>query len=129
MAQMVYSLACLRLSLLCFASRLIPYFIKGLISWSNYRTGSCTKMFLTTLRATMIPQTPIPVSNHILASMPNIYLNDMERCSSTLSMMEFGINCSFIQHSLWEDLYLQFLWSLSKTILKFNEIYLYCRLC
>ena len=74
MAQMDYSLACLRLSLLCFVGFLIPYFIKGFISWSNHMTGSCTKMFLTTLRATMIPQTPIPTSNPILTSMPNIYL-------------------------------------------------------
>ena len=75
MAQMDYSLACLRLSLLCFVGLLIPYFIKGFISWSNHMTWSYTKMFLTTLRATMIPQTPIPASNPILASMPNIYLN------------------------------------------------------
>ena len=64
MAQMNYSLICLCLSLLCLVGLMIPYYIKGFISWSNYMTESCTKMFLTTLRTTMIlkpltqPQTP-----------------------------------------------------------------------
>ena len=74
-AQMNYSWACLRLPLLSFVGLLLSYFVVGFISWSNRMTGSCTKMFLTTLRATMTPQTPIPASNPILASMPNIYLS------------------------------------------------------
>ena len=73
-AQMNYSWACLRLLLLSFVGLLLSYFVVGFISWSNRMTGNCTKMFLTTLRATMTPQTPIPASNPILASMPNIYL-------------------------------------------------------
>ena len=63
MAQMDYSFACLRLSLFCFVGLLIPYFIKGFISWSNHMTESCTKMLLTILREIMIPQTLIPASN------------------------------------------------------------------
>ena len=71
---MNYSWAWLRLSLLSFVGLLITYFIEGFISWSNHMTGSCTKMLLTTLRATIIPQTLIPASNPTLASMSNIYL-------------------------------------------------------
>ena len=56
-SQMNYSWACLRLSLLCFGGLLISYFIEGFISWTNHVAGNCTKMFLTTLGATMIPQT------------------------------------------------------------------------
>ena len=70
---MNYSWVCLSLSLLSFVGLLISYFIEGFISWSNHMTGSCTKMFLTTLRAAKYPK-PYPSPNPILASMPNIYL-------------------------------------------------------